>query len=80
MRGGIIDKIVTSLCVFSFPQGKMRLDSVHPAVAVQTVVENTGFEFDIVPPIPKTQPPTEKELDIMRKEIDPTGVRKIEFQ
>ena len=52
----------------------MRLKSVHPGFTVSHVIENTGFELIIPKNVPFTDPPTESELEILRKRVDPTGL------
>ena len=73
---------VTDLCVLDFePETKaMRLRSVHPGVAVDQVVEATGFEV-LMPEgdVPETSLPTEEELRILRDVVDPTEMRLREF-
>ena len=66
--------VVTDLGVMDFDRkdGRMRLKSLHPGVAVQTIRENTGFELKIPDRIRRTKPPTAKELSRLR-ELDPDG-------
>lgn len=75
---GNIDRIVTPLCVFQFKDGRLCLDTIHPGVPVETVVENTGFMLD-VSNIRRTPAPTEEELKQLRL-IDPKDYRNIEFE
>ncbi len=67
--------IITPLCVFDFDEltHRARLKSLHAGVALQTVVENTGFEFDVPAEIPETDGPTPSELQILRTRIDAGG-------
>jgi glutaconate CoA-transferase subunit B len=67
--------VVTNLCQMDFdPQTKrLRLSSVHPGVSVQQVLENTGFDLIVPKIVPKTEPPTCEELELLRA-IDPTGI------
>ncbi|RMG22113.1 MAG: hypothetical protein D6732_26210 [Methanobacteriota archaeon] len=64
--------LVTNLCVFEW-NGKWTLKSLHPGVSLDTVVENTGFDFDIPSEIPTTQPPSKEELSVLRS-FDKLGV------
>lgn len=57
---------------------RMRLASVHTGVTAQQVQENTGFELVIPGKAPETEPPTEEEVRIIRGEIDPLGVRRLD--
>jgi glutaconate CoA-transferase subunit B len=66
----------TSLCVMDFePETKrMRLHTLHPGVTVDQVVKATGFELVIPDDVGETPPPTEQELDVLRRRVDPTGM------
>ncbi len=69
---GKVTRVVTNLGILGFDEGTraMRLEALHPGVAVDDVVKATGFEL-IVPSRPGiTEPPTEEELEILRK-VDP---------
>ncbi len=73
-------KVVTNLCIMDFePETKaMRLVSIHPGVALEEVKENTGFELIVPDKVETTEPPNKEELEFMRQ-IDPKGVRELEF-
>jgi glutaconate CoA-transferase subunit B len=73
--------LITNLAMFDFDsdQGIMRLVSVHPNVTVDQVKENMGFEPIIPDNVPVTEPPTEKEIMLLRDEVDPLGVRRLDF-
>jgi glutaconate CoA-transferase subunit B len=70
-RGGVY-KVITHLGMFDFDEKTrgMRLEALHPGARVEDVKERTGFELVIPEDIPFTEPPTEKELKILR-ELDP---------
>ncbi len=53
----------------------MRLQSLHPGVSIDEVKGKTGFELLIPSNIPETEPPTGKEVDLVRSQIDPLGLR-----
>jgi len=44
---------------------------LHPGVGLDKVKAETGFELVIPKHIGRTEPPTEKELRILREEVDP---------
>jgi glutaconate CoA-transferase subunit B len=69
--------VVSNLGVFDFDDalGKMRLQSLHPGVPLQEVQEKTGFELVIPAAIAVTQPPSKEEVDLIRNQIDPLGLR-----
>jgi glutaconate CoA-transferase subunit B len=53
---------------------EMMLLNIHPGVTIDDVVENTGFDLIITGDVTETQPPSEEELQILREEIDPSGI------
>jgi len=69
-------RVITQLGVYGFDEStkRMKLISVHPGVTVEDVKANTGFELLIPEAVTETQPPSREELEILRKEIDPTGM------
>ena len=66
-------KIVTDLAVMGFDdQTKaMMIESLHPGVEIDKVQSETGFQLIVPKKIERTAPPTEKELRILREEVDP---------
>ena len=76
LPGGGPRYCVTPLCIMNFEEQskRMGLKSVHPGVAVDQVVENTGFDLVIPRDVPVTDPPTEEELRILRARIDTEGL------
>lgn len=68
-------KVITTLAVMDFdPTTKrMRVESLHPGVAKEDVVSNTGFELLYPDQIEMTPEPTDNELEILRREVDPLG-------
>ncbi len=64
--------IITDLAELGFdPVSKrMRIEALHPGVSVDMVQANTGFDLDRVDPLRVTEPPTERELGMLR-ELDP---------
>ena len=68
-------RVVTDLAVLDFatPDRTMRLASIHPGVALADVVERTGFPLAFTEPVPTTRLPTDEELDLLRRVIDPQG-------
>jgi acyl CoA:acetate/3-ketoacid CoA transferase beta subunit len=74
-------EIISNLGVIDFdPEtGRARLKSMHTGVSLNQVKENTGFDLIIPEPLPGMDPPTEEELHWIRDEIDPLGVRRLDF-
>jgi glutaconate CoA-transferase subunit B len=75
-------KVVTELAVFGFDEQTkiMKLESVHPDVTVEDVIENTEFKPVIPKHVPTTPPPTKEEIRLIRTKIDPYGIRRLEFR
>lgn len=78
-RGAGARYLVSDLGQFDFPSGHMRLTHVHPGVTVERVQAKTGFPLDLEAEVQETEPPTPQELRVLRQEVDPLGVRRLEF-
>jgi acyl CoA:acetate/3-ketoacid CoA transferase beta subunit len=75
--------LVTDLGQFDFKGGtasqpRLRLISCHPGVDVEKIQAHTGFPLDIAPEVEQTPLPAPAELRLLREEIDPLGIRKLE--
>jgi glutaconate CoA-transferase subunit B len=68
--------IVTDLCVMDFggPDHQVRLVSLHPGIAVEQVIENTGFDINVPDEVPTTTAPGAEQLAIIA-EMDPHNQR-----
>jgi len=66
-------KIVTDLAVMGFDDATkaMMVESLHPGVEIDKVQAETGFKLIVPQKVERTTPPTEKELRILREEVDP---------
>lgn len=71
--------LITDLGQFDWEHGVMRLTSYHPGVTIEQIQKKTGFPLDISPDVHETPPPTPEEVRLLREEIDPLGVRKLEM-
>lgn len=80
LRWGGPVRVITNLGLYSFDEEtkRMRLDSKHPGVSLEEILENTGFELLVPPDVPETPPPTKEQLRLIR-EMDRYGVRELEF-
>jgi len=69
-------RVVTQLGVMGFEplSGRMTLLSTHPGVSEAQIRENSGFKLIIPDKVAVTEPPSREELEILRTEIDPTGI------
>jgi glutaconate CoA-transferase subunit B len=71
--------LVSDLAQFDFAGGRLRLTHLHPAARLEEVQARTGFALEIPPALATTEPPTNEEIRLLREEIDPLGVRRLEF-
>ena len=74
LKGGGPCAVITTKGILRFDSEtkEMILDSSHPGVTVEEVLENTGWDLRCAPKIKKTKPPTRLELRMIRK-YDPLG-------
>ena len=74
-------KIFTNLCVFekSFKTGLLEVVSIHHGVFKNEIESNTGFKVVYAKNCIITPKPTNRELKILREEVDPLNIRKLEF-
>jgi glutaconate CoA-transferase subunit B len=74
LLGGGPAAIVTTLCVFRFPElgGEAYVASVHPGHGVDEVRAETGWEVKVADHVSETAAPTESELTAIRR-FDPEG-------
>ncbi|CAN5483947.1 hypothetical protein BH09VER1_BH09VER1_55250 [soil metagenome] len=74
-------QLVTDLGVFAInPESReFELSSLHPGVELEKVRAETGFPFPLASDFGTTLPPTEEELRLLRAEVDPLGIRRLEF-
>lgn len=71
VRGGP-EAIITSLCVFEFPQKEAVVTSLHPGVDIGRVRRETGWELKVADDLKTTPPPEAEELAVVRR-FDPDG-------
>jgi len=74
LAGGGPSAVITTLGIMNFHEvdREMVLTSLHPGVTVDQVRENTGWPLRAAENINVTEPPGEKELEIIRR-LDPKG-------
>jgi len=80
LRPGSV-KLVTNLGVFVFDEGRgeLVLELLHPGVELEELLASTGFSPAISPELAVTPQPSAGLLRVLREEIDPLGIRKLEF-
>jgi len=71
LAGGMF-RVVTDLAVFGFDdkERRMQVISLNPGVSREQVQDNTGFALEFAADLGMTEPPTEQELQVLRK-LDP---------
>jgi len=72
-RPGGPHALVTNRCLFMFDKarGRFRLESVHPGESVESVRDNTGFDFECPAEVPETPAPDAATLKAIRQDIAP---------
>jgi glutaconate CoA-transferase subunit B len=67
--------VVTDLSILEPDEtGELVLTALHPGKTAQEAVDNTGWPLKVADIVRTTEPVTEKELGILREELDPTGI------
>lgn len=76
LPGGGPRYCITPLAVLDFEETskRMRLRSTHPGVTAEEVQARTGFELLVPERVPVTALPTDEELDVLRRRVDPQGL------
>jgi glutaconate CoA-transferase subunit B len=76
LRGGGPALVITPMALFDFCEGtrRMRLKSFHAPYTVEDVVANTGAAIIVPDDVRPTPPPTERELHLLRTQVDRDGV------
>ncbi len=77
-RGAGPRYLVSDLGQFDWANGRMRLTSYHAGTSIDHICAKTGFELAIASDVCETPPPTADELQLLRTQIDPLGVRRLE--
>lgn len=74
-------RIVTNLCIFELNKETRLLEvlSIHPGVGEDELADATGFEIMKSKNFHTTAAPTDEDLRLIREEIDPLGIRQLEF-
>ncbi len=71
--------LVSDLGQFDYANGRMRLISYHPGSSIQRIEAKTKFKLEVATDVHETEPPTAEELELIRHEVDPLGVRDLEL-
>jgi glutaconate CoA-transferase subunit B len=75
LRGGGMLAVVTDIGLLEPDEsGEMILTALHPGKTMEQARENTGWDLKVSSNLRTTGPVTEKELQILRNELDPAGI------
>ena len=69
-------KVITDCCVIGFDKEtkEMQIESIHPGITLDEVQSRSSFKLKTAHgTLPTTKEPIQKELEILRREIDPQG-------
>ncbi len=68
--------VITDLGVYSFSKNsnEMILKEIHPGVSLEELQESISWKIKISPKLKTTTLPTEKELKIIREDLDPEKI------
>src|SRR5579872_814275 len=74
-------RLITELGIFEMNHADrlLHLVSLHPGVTVEEVRDRTGGELLVAPALATTEPPAPEQLRQIREEVDPFGIRRLEF-
>jgi glutaconate CoA-transferase subunit B len=74
-------KYITNLAILTKDKEDkpFKIESVHPGVSVDQVIENTGFELTVPKDVPETEKPTNEQIRLLREEVDPYGIVAFDF-
>ena len=66
-------KVITNLCIIGFDDEtkRMKVESMHPGINKETIIENTGFELLWAEDLKISDPPSKEELSCLREAVDP---------
>ncbi|MBN1449669.1 MAG: CoA-transferase subunit beta, partial [Anaerolineales bacterium] len=75
VRGGGMLAVVTDIGLLEPDEnGEMVLTALHPGKTIEQAKENTGWDLKVASQVRTTDPVTEKELQILRNDLDPSGI------
>lgn len=70
--------VVTNLAVLDYDaEGRLQVRSLHPGVSAEEVRRSTGFDID-TSSAGETRLPDDEELELIRRVVDPKGLRERE--
>ena len=80
LRPGVV-QLITNLGVFAYSElrGELVLQSLHRGVSLADLRAATAFEPAVADDLAVTGEPPPETLRVLREEIDPLGIRRLEF-
>jgi glutaconate CoA-transferase subunit B len=74
--GGGPERVITDLGVYGFDRvsHEMVLEKLHPGVGLEEVREKVGWPIRVADALDTTEPPGEREILLIRNELDPKGI------
>jgi acyl CoA:acetate/3-ketoacid CoA transferase beta subunit len=72
--------MITNLAYLIFDEEtkQMKIGTIHPGVELEEIKNSTGFDLIIPESLKETEPPSVKEITLLREKVDPLGIRKLE--
>lgn len=75
LRGAGPQAVVTNLGIMEPDEnGELVLTALHPGATIEQAKENTGWLLKVSSNLQHTELPKEKELRILREDLDPQGI------
>ena len=75
LRGRGMEAVVTDIGILEpDDNGELILIALHPGRQVEDAKANTGWDLKVTAKVLTTDPVTDKELKILREELDPAGL------
>jgi len=75
LRGRGMEAVVTDIGILEPDEnGELMLTALHPGKTVDEAKANTGWDLKVAAQLRTTDSVTERELTILREELDPTGI------
>jgi glutaconate CoA-transferase, subunit A len=80
LQPGVV-KLITNLGVFELDHERRQLELVglQPGVSLDELRGQTGFEVVVAERCETLAPPSAEELDVLRREVDPLGICRLEL-
>lgn len=69
-------RVITQLGLYGFDDAtkELKLISINPGVTVAQIKENSSFDIIIPDKVTQSPEPSDEELQILRRDIDPVGI------